>query len=182
MAAPIARLELVVVDADLEALALRGVLECFGVQVTSHLVGQASDLVRILSGAEPLARYVVISCHGDDRGLILPELHESVDAVQPYRGALSPADLRSFLRLQGCVVVNTGCSLGTPEFVAAFLHAGCAAYCGCSGDPGGDEALVYTVNFFYHHLCRGASLEDAHARAGVHCDGDVPFHMSRAAS
>jgi hypothetical protein len=63
--------------------------------------------------------------------------------------------------------------------VNTFLQAGCEAYCACGEDPGGDEALVYAVNLLFHHLCRGESLEDAHARACAHGDQGASFRLSR---
>src|SRR4051794_6285554 len=56
--------DLIDVDSG-QAVALRGMLELFGVHVRRFAIGQARQLVRALGG-EAGAPYVVVVCHGDD--------------------------------------------------------------------------------------------------------------------
>ena len=127
MTKPLARLDIVEIEDTLAAQALRGALECWGVQVTMHWVGMARDVVRLLGGEEKLYEIVVLMCHGNDKGLVLPALHPSIERRQPYHRALTPKDLEEFLKLPGLIVLNTGCSLGTEKFARSFLGAGCKA-------------------------------------------------------
>jgi hypothetical protein len=101
-------------------------------------------------------------------GLSLPELAPSVEAAQPYHGALTPADLQEFVQLPGRLVLNTSCSLGTPEFAGAFLRSGCHSYIGATGDPDGEAALFYVLHFFYELHYHGRSVAEAHERAASH--------------
>jgi hypothetical protein len=170
---------LVEVSNTLEALALRAALEWWGARVTLHLVGMAQDVVRILGGGEPLAEYVVLACHGDERGLILPELVPEVELEQPYHGAITAADFHEFLKLPGKVVLNNGCGLGRPEIAEAFLQAGVRAYIGASDYPDGDSSLFYAFHFFYGLIHNVASIEEAHARASAHDKGTQMFRLYR---
>ncbi len=167
MSQPVLAIDIVCIDDALEALAIRSVLERWGAKVTLHLVGQAADIVRILGGAEVISKHIILSCHGDERGLLLPELASSVEETQPYHKVLTAANLREFLRLPDCLVINTGCSLGTPEFAAAFLESGCEKYIGAADYPEGDWTLFYVLRFFYELLCYNRDAKEAHQRAYI---------------
>jgi hypothetical protein len=43
---------------------------------------------------------IVISGHGDERGLLLPELAEEVRSRYPYDEVIRPQDFAGFLQLQ----------------------------------------------------------------------------------
>jgi hypothetical protein len=165
MTKPIARADIVVIDDTLGSIALRDVLEYWGLQVTVHWVGMAQDAVRLLGGEENLSETIVLMCHGNDAGMVLPALHPSVEKKQPYHGALTPQDLRQFLKLPGRIVLNTGCSLGTERFARAFLDAGCKAYIGATGDPEGASSLFYALHLFYGLFGRRRPLREAHELA-----------------
>src|SRR5262249_29570555 len=77
---------------------LRDVLESFGARVNYTPVGQARDVVELLNGTRTLSRLVVLECHGDERGMVLPELNPALEATQPYHGAISAANYQEFLR------------------------------------------------------------------------------------
>jgi len=169
--------DIVAIDDTLEALAVRFALEWWGVQVTLHLVGEAKDVVRILGGEEEISKNVILMCHGNDKGLVLPELHPSIEEKQPYHGALTPTDLKEFLHLPDCIVLNTGCSLGTPEFADAFLQAGCQAYIAPLGDPEGTASLFYVLYFYYEWICRGNDMKKAHERVSSHDEETRMFKL-----
>lgn len=80
------RLDLVNIADDWPAFAVRSVLECYGITVALHPIATASDLVRVLGGATPVSKHLVLMCHGVGEGLHLPELAPSIEAAQPYHG------------------------------------------------------------------------------------------------
>jgi hypothetical protein len=177
MTPPKLAVDIVCIASDIEAFALRSALEWWQAQVTLHLPGMANDVVRILGGQERLSEYVVLTCHGNERGFILPELVEELESEQPYHGELTPSNLGEFLSLPGKVVVNTGCALGTAEFAKPFLRAGVRAYIGAVDYPDGDSVLFYTLHLFYGLLHHGASLEEAHAKARSHDQDTGLFYL-----
>ena len=80
---PIGAVDIVCVADWREAQALRAALEWWQIEVFLHLVGQAEDLVRILGEKEPLSKHIALMCHGTVEGLVLPELHPTVEDRQP---------------------------------------------------------------------------------------------------
>lgn len=162
------KIDIVVIDDALAALALRGVLEAWGCEVRMHLIATPCHLVKVLGGETELSPHVVLMDHGAAEGLHLPELAPQIAAEQPYGNVLTPRDLAEFLKLPNRLVINTGCSLGTPDFVEVFLAAGCRAYIGATDDPDGSAGLFYPLHFFYELQERGSSIEEAHRKASAH--------------
>jgi hypothetical protein len=149
-----------------EAVALRAVLEQFGIRVQLFPVGQARHLVAAL-GAEARAPYVVLACHGDEGRILLGELAEEVERFQPVHGSLGPDEVRRFADLPGSVVICTGCDTGTPELADAFLAAGASAYLAPAGAPFG-YASVFAPAFLFYELTERRSLEQAVERLRAH--------------
>lgn len=152
-----------------EGVALRAALEQFQIQVRRFPVGQARHLLKVLSGDEAAARHVILSCHGDEGGIVLPELAEQFEAMQPVHGVLTAEKLRGRVHLPGRVVIATGCQTGNPELAHAFLDGGCAAYIGPADGPYGDTVVVAMVLLF-HELMRGRTLADSMARVRSYDD------------
>lgn len=169
--------DIVVIDDDLEALALRSVLEWWNIQVTLHLVGQAKDLISILDGSNLGSKIIFLMGHGNERGFLLPELSLTIEQDQPFHGSLMPAQLAEFINLPNSVVVSTACATGTPAFAETFLSAGCRAYIGPEAYPDGDASLFYILHLCYDWLCKGTSLEEAHARALAHDNETSMFRL-----
>src|SRR4028118_2125762 len=82
---------------DWQTIALRGVLECYGITVVLHQVATAAHLVRLLDSSASLSSHLVLMCHGNPNGIRLPELAPEIEATQPYRGFLTPENLSDFL-------------------------------------------------------------------------------------
>jgi hypothetical protein len=169
--------DVVTIDDDLWALALRSVLESYGITIHLRSAARASQVVRLLNGSTPLSEHVILMCHGVEEGIHLPELSPVLAAEEHYKGPLSAANLREFLRLPDRFVLNTGCSLGKPEYADAFLSAGCQAYVGPTGDPEGDAALFYALHFFYAYHCRGTTIREAHEKASSHDEQTGMFRL-----
>lgn len=159
------KVDIIVLYEALEALAIRSVLESFGVEVRCHFIGNVKKLVSLFSGAEPLHEIVIISCHGDERGMILPELHEELEKEMPYQKVLTVSDFSQFLKLQNQIVINTGCCLGNKYFAETFLQKGASAYIGLETEVEGNAVLFFVISFLYFRLCNNLSLENAFEKA-----------------
>lgn len=150
-----------------EAVALRGVLELFGVRVRRFPVGQARHLVRALGG-ETNAPYVVLACHGDAGRVLLPELADELERFQPLHGSIGPDELRQVAKLSpGSVVISTGCDTGSPELASAYFEGGASAYVAPTGAPFGYASAFAPLLLFYE-LTEGRPLERAVERLRDH--------------
>lgn len=172
-----ATVDIVSIDDSLEAPALRSALERWDVRVTLHPIGQAKHLVSVLDGSQHLSPIVFLICHGDDRGIILPELMAELEAEQPYHPVVTAADIREFVWLPDGVLINTGCATGTPEFAGACLDAGSHVYIGPTGYPDGAASLFYVFQLCYEWIYKGRQLSEAHARANAPDDQTGLFKL-----
>jgi hypothetical protein len=157
---------------------LRGALEALRVRVNLFPVGQARHLVRVLDGSEASAPFVVLTCHGDDGRIVLPELSPQVERFQPYHRSLGPEELASFVHLPGRTLICTGCDTGTPELAEAFFHGGCEAYVAPTGAPFGYAATVVVALVFYE-LVQQRTLDGAMARLAAFDDELAMWRLFR---
>jgi hypothetical protein len=149
-----------------EAVALRGVLELFGVRVRHFPVGHARHLVGALGG-DATAPYVVLACHGDEGRILLSELADEIERFQPVLGSLGPDELRRVVQLPGSAVIGTGCHTGTPELAGALFEGGASAYVAPDGAPFG-YASAFAPLLPSYELTKGRSLEQAGERLRTH--------------
>jgi hypothetical protein len=158
------RMVIVDTDSTFEALTLRQVIEWLGeVPVDWVGVGRSRHLIRCLRGRGGRAEHLILCCHGDDDGIILPELHPSVAEGEPYVDRFGPEAIRREARLKGRTVICTDCATG--KLAEAFLDAGAAAVIAPVGDPHGSAPLVFLTNLYYGLLVLGKDLGTAVDRA-----------------
>jgi hypothetical protein len=158
---PKIKIDLVILGDALEAIAIRGILESFGLEVRSHFVGNVKNLLPLLDGTENLHEILILSCHGDERGMILPELSEELEKVMPYHEILTSKDCTEFLKLQNQIVINTGCCLGNEKFANSFIQQGTKAYIGPETYVEGNTATFFVISLLYFHFCKNLSLQEA---------------------
>jgi hypothetical protein len=145
--------DIIAIDSPFAMLAMRSVLEYWGIQVRLFVIGNTKQMVELLSDPVSRSPWIILECHGIAHGIALPEFAPEVEAQQPYHQALTSRDLQAFLHLPPATVINTGCSLGTPEFAHAFLQGCALAYIGAQHDPDGHAALLYVLRLFYGLYC-----------------------------
>jgi hypothetical protein len=162
---PSIKVDILVLHEALEAIAIRSVLESFAIEVRCRFIGNVKELVSILGGQEQLHEIVVISCHGDERGIILPELYAELEKEMPSRRILTASNLAEFLKLQDQIVINTGCCLGKNNFAKSFVEGGALAYIGLETEVEGNAVMFFVISFFYFLLCKHLPLNDAFEKA-----------------
>jgi hypothetical protein len=153
-----------------ESEAVRAGLEQLGVRTRRSVVGQSRHLVAALT-EESSADVVLLLCHGDGGDIVLEELADEHERHQPFHGRVTPDDLRGFARLDGRVVIATGCETGDPSLARAFLDCGASAYVAPTGAPFG-YASYFAPVFLFYELVEKRSLEEAVARLQRH-DGEL---------
>ncbi|HKF76907.1 MAG TPA: hypothetical protein VKF59_12245 [Candidatus Dormibacteraeota bacterium] len=158
----------------IEAYVLRAILEYEGLRVNWFPVATMEQLLGLLRGAESHARHLVICCHGDERGIVVPELAPGADPAELLPDRLTPELVRRHASLQGRVVIATGCVSGAAKMAGSFLNAGCAAYIAPDGYP---HSVLLFLHRFYHELGAGASVTAAADAAGRQDDDGRLFRL-----
>ncbi len=174
-------LHIIEVDSGLEAQAIRAVAEAWGATVAVTWVGNSGQIVDVLSG-QPADDLLMLTGHGDERGLLLPALAEEVRSHYPYHGVIRPEDFAQFVHLAGNIVINTCCWGGGRSLADVFLQHGAQCYIGPTDALEGDAALMYTLEFLYTYLHNGYHIQEAHQAASHHGDDRHLFTLYRSAS
>jgi hypothetical protein len=143
-----------------EGVALRAALDEFQVLVQRFPIGQALHLLKLLSGDEPAAHYAILCSHGVDGGIVLPELADHLEVMQPVHGILTADALRGRVHLPDRVVIATGCGTGNPGLAHAFLDGGCGAYIAPTGGPYGNSGIV-AITLLFFGLMRARTLAES---------------------
>ena len=151
----------------LEAIALRTLLEGFDYRVTVHWVGSRRELLEILAGNIETDVTVILSCHGTDGGIYMPD-----------ERPLPPEEVADTARLADTVVVNLGCLTGSEAFAEAFRAAGVAHYVAPTDYPDGRAALNFASNLFFL-LAAQVSMQDAVKRAANFDPETAQFELHR---
>ncbi len=159
-----------------EAHALRYAAEYWGAFVTLTWVGNSGQIVEYFSH-HPEHDLIIISGHGDEHGLLLPELAEEVRSRYPFNELIRPEDFAHFLRLAGNTVINTSCLGGMHQLAEVFLQHGAAYYIGPTDYPEGSASLMYVLDFLYNYLLHGQHVEEAHRKAANHSDDRKQFKL-----
>lgn len=167
-------------DTGLQPHVVRAAAEHFGASVTVTWIGNSAQEVEYLSSRPP-QDVIVLSFHGDERGLLLPPLGEEVRRLYPYGDVIEPADFAEFLNLGGNVVLNDACMGGMPSMAEAFLSGGASAYAGADDYPDAAASTKYVLDFLYSYLLQDVGdVEKAHRAASNAEDDRRLFKLYRA--
>jgi hypothetical protein len=158
--------EVLLIDLDGQAEAVRAALEQFDVRVTLVRIGQARHLVATLSDIGN-AEYVVLSCHGRDGDIPIPELTEELEAQQPFHRRLTAEVIARYARFNGALVISTGCGTSTTWMGEAVMGCGAAGYVAPRGEPFG-YAAFFAVTFLFYELTQGRNIKQAISRLCAH--------------
>ena len=158
-------LDIICIDDDLEALAIRSVLEYWQIKVNLHFIGKSQDIVDILKHPESTSKNILIMCHGDEKGICLPGLVSEIATTQPYDKHITSDNLYEFLNISAKTVINTGCKTGTTDFASAFLENGCTNYIAPIDYPEGNASLFFIINFYYQFFVKNESVKNAYQKA-----------------
>jgi hypothetical protein len=164
-------------DTGLQAHVVRAAAEHYGATVSVTWAGNSSQVVDYLS-SRPVHDLIILSFHGDDRGMLLPPLAEECRSLYPYFDVICPADFAQFLALDGNIVLSHACSGGIPAMAEAFLSGGAAAYVGAEGDPNTAASTKYVLDFLYGYLIEfSQDVEKSHLAAKSGADDRGMFRL-----
>jgi hypothetical protein len=146
------------------SLATRAVLESYA-EVRLVGIGTPAQFATALRNVPAAARLVILGAHGDDRGLLFPELTPALIPEQPFYPAAGADAIRRLAPLPPVPILSTACETGRAPLARAFLAAGCPGYVAPRGSPDGDAALMFALNAAYWFVARRRPLAEAVERA-----------------
>ena len=170
------KMHIIAVETGNEPQAVRAAAEQWGVFVTMTWVGNSGQIVDYFAG-QPDHDLIIISGHGDERGLLLPELNNEIANRYPYNEVIRPEDFGQFLQLNGNAVISLACLGGMRQLADVFLAHGARHYIGPVDYPDGASALMYILEFLYNHVHHGRNVEEAHRFASNHNDDRQQFKL-----
>ncbi len=162
--------DILVMADSTESYAIRSILESFGIQTRTHYIGNVRHLISLLKEQDYLYETIIICCHGDKEGLLIPELSTDLEETMPFRKRLNALNLLEILSLNNRLVINTGCCLGNKEFAQSFLASGTRAYIGALDYIEASAMLMFVVNFAYFYFVMKLSIKDAFDKARFHLE------------
>jgi hypothetical protein len=170
------KVHIIEIETGLEAHAIRYAAECWGTFVTVTWVSNSAQIVDFLS-SQPNHDVIIISGHGDERGLLLPDLAEEIKDEYPYNDVIRPDDFAEFLKLSNSTVINASCLCGVQSLADVFLARGARYYTAPDDYPRGDASLMYLLSFLYEYMQNGQNVESAHRMSSAHSDDRSQFTL-----
>jgi len=142
--------------------ALRQMLEYFGYTVVMYGIGRPQHFIEILEG-KMLTNFdfIVISCHGEDGEIVMPELAEYIYYPDEPRGNFGFNEISKYLALKNTCIINTGYTTGDENLAKAFAKNN-NTYIAPTDYIEGDSTLMFAVLFFYY-LCANIHKLDVEA-------------------
>lgn len=140
---------------SLEAVTIRALLESFNYRVTTHWIGSRKELLKILTGEIKTDQTIILSCHGVEDGIVIPD--------EPVLGA---GEIANTAKLNDKFIVNLGCLTGSAEIVNAFRESGVKTYIAPVDYPSGSAAIGFISNLFML-LANGTAAEESTSRAAA---------------
>lgn len=169
------KVSIVLVEDAPEALLLRALLENFGAQVALHWTGKPSDFLTAFDCFGTPAELAIIVGHGDEGGIIFPEMGEGVDSLVLPNDRITP-DL--FAQIAGPlpkVVISTACGSGTPALARACHGAGTGLYIAPRDYPTGSTVPVLLGLAMFKVIEQAQAWPEAIASANASFDEDDGF-------
>lgn len=154
-------------NSDLEANAIRALLEALGCVVTIHWIGTPEDFLKVLSQGQTAPPYLLIAGHGDEEnGFYFGEYAPFIDTSMLREQHLPAEAIAPVVNLPGCAVISSACWSGIEALGRAFTNGGnIKAYIGCRSAPRGEDMIVFLVNFFHNIMRKKLSDHEAWQKA-----------------
>lgn len=154
-------------NGDMEAFALRSLLEALGCAVLTHWIGTPDDFLKVLAQGAEAPRYLVIAGHGNETGsFYMGEYADIVDTSMVKDQHLPPEAIAPIVNLPGCLIISTACSSGQREVARAFFqNEALGGYIACRISQNGTAMVVFLMNFFFGLFDKKLSEREAWRQA-----------------
>lgn len=167
----------VIGDVGNEPEVIRQSLESFGYSVLIRYIGRPNDIIDILKGDEHSFKFdcLIISCHGDNGSIVMPELFESVYEQNEPRGNFNADMVNAFISIDNKLIINTGCTTGLPELASAFSNKN--TYIAPYDYMEGKSCIFFVIRFFYEMAANQKSIYEAYEIAKSSDNETKPFTL-----
>ena len=155
-----ARVTIIAIGDMSEASLLRLQLEGMGADVRLCPLGKPSAFFTAFDFYGQPADIVVLSAHGDEDGIVFPEMAPGADSLELPGDRITP-ELIGRVAAQSAVVVSTACDTGKQAFVDAFHAAGASIYIAPEGYPDGVDVPVLLALAFFKVLVQQQAWVEA---------------------
>lgn len=173
----LSRVSIIGVGDSGEAQLLRLQLEHLGLATCLNLVGKPSDFFDGFSFYGQVPDAVIIAAHGDDAGIVFPEMAAGVDELVLPDDRITPALIARELKSPPPLVISLACASGTTPFTKAFSSAGAKTYIAPVGDPDGRDVPLF-VNLLFHAMTgMELPIHDALNKANAAIDSTSVFQI-----
>ena len=147
-----------------EPEALRQMLEGFGFFVATKYVARPRDMIAVLEDQLPFhADFLIISCHGENGAILMPQLAEHIYESDEPRGNFTASEIDRYCKLSGKTILNLGCTTGQENIAGIFAKNN--QYIAPLDYVAGNSALYFAVRFFYEIAQNGHTVHDAWKQA-----------------
>lgn len=160
------RIDILVIGDSGEGRTLRAVAESIGCKVDMTYCGKPSDLFEVRAD-QPQADLTIISAHGDEGGIIFPEIVPEIDKLELPDNRITSKHIQSHWPRQRTTVLCLACNAGSDAIVSAFQTQGVKTYIASSGEPDGSDAILFAHNFLHACYHRQMNVADAVALCNI---------------
>lgn len=153
------KIKIIEINATLESVALRSVLEEFGYKVEIAYIGRPNQFIKELNESTEFD-YIIISGYGEKERFLMPILAENVyEKDEPKHITLDI--IQTKIMISNKIILSTCCSTGNIELATPFLKKG-NVFIGPKGDIEGSSSMFFIIQFFYEHLVMNKFVNDAY--------------------
>lgn len=171
--------DILVIDGDMEANAIRSCLENWSVKVNTFWIGQPNHIAELLNNQNERSKHILLSGHGSEAGFELAELAQEIEKQQLFKRNMSSNDIKKYLSFNDSVVLSTACMTGTPQMGDAFFESGASYYIAPDGYPDGSAALYFVLSFYYNLFYGKLNIEESYDKASGHDTETQLFKLYR---
>lgn len=148
------------------AVAIRGVLEFYGLQVTLVWLNTKTDAIDFFAGQGPKTDYTILCAHGigQERRIWLAVVDKVPGTEYMYKDVefnLTPENIGELIKNAEGTLISTACDSGSQAFATAFLNSGYRAFIGPRVAEDLSSAVIFICGFFIHLLAHERDVHKA---------------------
>lgn len=148
------------------ATAIRGMLECYGLNVSLSWLNEKRNAIDFLAGHIPKADYTILCAHGigKENRIWLTVIEKVAGTDYRYEEVefnLTPDNIGEYVKNAGGTFISTACDSGREVFAKAFLDAGYRAFIAPNVAVDLTSTVMFICGFFCNMLAHDRDIHKA---------------------